>query len=81
MLTRPAYRHGPAISTNPRHFYKKTLIPRSMIFQKSQPPINKGVHIMETMISVKEVTLFLFHKKHLLHLVNETVKTVVKGNH
>ena len=54
--TRPFYRHAPAISTNPPHFYKKTLILPSMIFQKSQPSINKGVHIMETMISVKEVT-------------------------
>ena len=28
------------------HFYKKILIPPSMIFQKSQPPINKGVDTM-----------------------------------
>ena len=27
------------------HFYKKIWIP-SMIFQKSQPPINKGIHAM-----------------------------------
>ena len=27
-------------------FYRKTLLPTSMIFQKSQPPIYKGVHNM-----------------------------------
>ena len=35
---------NPPIWTRPPpHFYKKILIPPSMIFQKSQPPINKGL--------------------------------------
>ena len=37
-IDNPFYRYSP-----PPHFYKKILIPPSMIFQKSQPPINKGL--------------------------------------
>ena len=37
----------PSFYRHPRpHFYKKVLIPPFMSFQKSQPPINKGVHTM-----------------------------------